>query len=464
MYQPDDTIVAISSPTSDMRTIVRLSGPHTNKLTCKIFTPTPATKKKALLRGKINIDDNLSIDGHVYLFFGPDSYTGEDVAEFHFISCPAVTDALLGTLCNNDRVRIADPGEFTARAYLNGKMDLSQAEAVNAVIASSNAYQLAASQRLLAGRLTDSIASIRSQILDTLSRIEAALDFTEQDIEFITKKEATEKLSDSISELDKLLIGSISYEEISELPAVGIAGATNAGKSSLLNRISGQSRSIVSEEKKTTRDVLSCILTLHHHKCVLFDCAGLIESPNNVLDELAQQAAIEALANSSTVIFCIDISKTDHKDDAAIFKMINPKTLIAVATKSDLVPQNELDKKLQELKDDFDIEFTATSSLKVSGIELLKQKIDRILIDLAAGTETFSESGPDALALTARHRQAVTEAIDNLTGSIDELKADQEEVAAMMLRAAWQMLAGIEQENIDEKILELIFQRFCIGK
>jgi tRNA modification GTPase len=323
---------------------------------------------------------------------------------------------------------------------------------------------LAASQRLLAGRLTDSISSIRSQILDTLSSIEAALDFTEQDIEFISTNEATEKLSDSISELDKLLIGSISYEEISELPAVGIAGATNAGKSSLLNRISGQSRSIVSEESKTTRDVLSSVVTLRHHKCVLFDCAGLIESPTNVLDELAQQAAIEALANSSTVIFCIDISKTDHKDDAAIFKMINPKNLIAVATKSDLLPQNELDKKLQELKDDFDIEFIATSSLKGNGIEILKEKIDRVLIDLAGGTETFTESDHDALALTARHRQSVTEAIENLTTAVDELKADQEEVAAMMLRAAWQGLAQIEQENIDEKILERIFQKFCIGK
>jgi tRNA modification GTPase len=300
--------------------------------------------------------------------------------------------------------------------------------------------------------------------MDILSRIEAALDFTEQDIEFISTNEAAKKLSDSISELDKLLIGSISYEEISELPAVGIAGATNAGKSSLLNRISGQSRSIVSEEKKTTRDVLSCVLTLRHHKCVLFDCAGLIESPTNVLDELAQQAAIEALANSLAVIFCIDISKTDHKDDAAIFKMITPKSLIAVATKSDLLSEDELDKKLQELRNAFDVEFIATSSLKASGIELLKEKIDQMLITLAAGTETFTESGPDALALTARHRQAVTEAIDNLTGAIDELKADQEEVAAMMLRAAWQALAGIEQENIDEKILELIFQRFCIGK
>ncbi|MHC4338430.1 MAG: GTPase, partial [Planctomycetota bacterium] len=242
------------------------------------------------------------MDAMLYLFVAPHSYTGETLAEIHVHTNPSVTEALMGNLLGKG-LRMAGPGEFTARAYLNGRIDLAQAEAVNEIIVSSNRYQLDAAEKLLSGRLAETTLQIRSEVLDCLGLLEAGLDFSQEDIEFITGKEVVERLVKIRQQLEQLLAGSISYEAVIDLPAVGIAGAPNAGKSSLLNKLLGKERSIVTDVSKTTRDVLTGLLTLRHCRCVLFDCAGLMESPSNILDELAQQAAIEALQNSSVVIF-----------------------------------------------------------------------------------------------------------------------------------------------------------------
>jgi len=218
---------------------------------------------------------------------------------------------------------------------------------------------------------------------------------------------------------------------------------------------------------------------------VLFDCAGLTLSARNILDKLAQQAAIEALRNSSVVVFCIDISKTDYSEDIAIRKLIegprkagtqpNPGVLrlIPVATKSDSLTENMLTDRLAELNELFDAEFIPTSAKTGRGVEKLRDAIDKKIIELALGPAESAESTKvpfsdtlqaGGLALTARHKQAVTEAIDNISESISELKAGNDEVTAMLLRAAYQAISNIEQETIDEQILEKIFSCFCIGK
>jgi tRNA modification GTPase len=360
---------------------------------------------------------------------------------------------------------MAEPGEFTARAYFNGKIDLSQAEAINQIITSSNQYQLAAAEKLLAGRLAQTTAEVSTALLDLLSLIEAGIDFSTEDIEFIARPDAVKRLDKIKTQLEQLLTGSISYESVIDLPTGGIAGAPGAGKSSLLNKLLGRQRSIVSKRRKTTRDILAGELVLKHNRVVLFDCAGLMQSPPalsevegaNIIDELAQQAAIEALGKSSLVIFCVDLSKPDWDEDIAIRKLINPSVLIAVATKADLIEDGLLERRLAALNGLFAVEFMATSAKTGTGIELLRDVIDRKIIQ-KTGPET---SG--GVALTARHRQAVTEAVENIAKAAAELKTGNDEIAAMMLREAYQELSNIEQ-NIDEKILENIFSRFCIGK
>jgi len=294
-----------------------------------------------------------------------------------------------------------------------------------------------------------------------LSLIEAGLDFSGEDIEFIARDEAVKRLAAIKEQLEQLLSGSIRYESVIDLPAVGIAGAPNAGKSSLLNKLLGKERSIVSHRHKTTRDVLTGVCTLPHCRCVLFDCAGLLMGAEDILDELAQQAAIEALRNSSIVIFCVDISKTEWSEDTAIRKFIEPKILVPVATKCDLLSEQFLPERLAALNESFSTDFLPTSVKTSTGIELLRQTIDSKL------TEKFKVSQTGGVALTARHRKAVTEAIDQIKESVDELNAGNDEVVVMMLRAAYQAVSDIKQPgtaHIDEQILWQIFNRFCIGK
>ncbi len=498
MYELNETIAAVSSPTSDKRAIVRLSGPNTIDILGQIFSPKIPRGKRGLIRGSVALDDELRMDANLYLFLAPNSYTGDDVAEIHVQTNASVTEALLGRLLGDSGVpvRMAGPGEFTARSFLNGKMDLSQAEAVGEIVASSNKFQLAAAEKLLAGRLAETAAKVCGGLMDCLSLIEAGLDFSGEDIEFITQQEAVERLAEIKEELERLLSGSISYESVIDLPAVGIAGAPNAGKSSLLNKLLGKSRSIVSAQRKTTRDVLTGLLTLRHCRCVLFDCAGLTrdsslvarrsgdrswvmsDEQRTILDELAQQAAIEALRNASVVVFCIDMSKVDWARDISIRELIEPEILIPVATKSDLLSEAVLAKRLVELGEWFDADFVVTSAKDGMGIERLKDIIDERIIELAlcsspsiehrvSAIRRPAESIENRVALTARHKQAVAEAIENISESVSELKAGSDEVAAMMLRAACQGLSKIESAaggHIDERILERIFKHFCIGK
>jgi tRNA modification GTPase len=515
MYDPNDTIVAVSSPTSGTRTIVRISGPATIQTCKQIFIPSITNERGGFTAGNVIIDAELKVDAVLYLFAAPRSYTGDDVAEIHIHTNRSVVEALMKNLLSRG-LRIAGPGEFTARAYLNGKIDLAQAEAVNEVVVSSNTFQLAAAEKLLSGRLSETTTKVRSAMMDCLSLIEAGLDFSGEDIEFITRQQAAERLMAIKEQLERLLAGSISYESVVDLPAVGIAGAPNAGKSSMLNKLLGQERSIVSDERKTTRDVLTGLLTLAHCRCVLFDCAGLVpalvkgihrrarearretiryksarrkadknkkisglcerggeESPtqNNILDELAQQAAIEALRNSSVVIFCVDITKEDWSEDIAIRQLIQPKVLIPVATKSDLLSEKKLSERLIKLNRLFGADFLAISVKTSVGVEELRQAIDRKIIETALSSKwaqsRLSETGQEAVAITSRHRQAVTGAIENVNEAIDELKAGNDEVSAMMLRAAYQAISDIQQPicgRLDDEVLERIFSRFCIGK
>ena len=463
-YEINDTIFAVSSPSSDQHVILRISGPEAIEVCRQIWRiplASPAGQAPPyILSGFVSVDAELDVEAKLYLFFAPRSYTGDDVAEIHIDTNSAVTKALIENLLERG-LRLAEPGEFTARAFLNGKIDLAQAEAVNEIVVSTNEYQLTAAEKLLGGQLGKTTTELCESLMECLSLIEAGLDFSGEDIEFISRDEAVERLAGIKNGLEQLLSGSIQYETVIDLPAVGIAGAPNAGKSTLLNKLLGKERSIVSDQHKTTRDVLTGVCQLAHCQCVIFDCAGLITHANNLLDELAQQAAIEALRNSNLVVFCVDISKDNWSDDTAIRKLTEPKLILPVATKSDLLGEKTLSEHLAALNELFGVRFLSISAHVGTGIEMLRKAIDSAMI------EPFKAHQTSSLALTARHRNAVTQAISHVGESISELKAGNDEVAALMLRAAYQAVSDIRQPitgQIDEEILEQIFNRFCIGK
>ncbi len=471
MHDLSDTIVAMSSPSGGVRSIIRLTGPQTPRICEQVFgadcasssrKPQATIRNSVVVSGQVRVNDALAIDAHLYLFFAPHSYTGEDLAEIHVYAGPVLIEALVQNLLARG-LRAAGAGEFTARAYLNGKLDLAQAEAVNEIISSSNQLQLEAAEKLLSGRLTQVADAVHSDLLDILSRIEAGLDFSGEDIEFIGVQEAAEGLTAIQKRLEDLLAGSIRCETLLDLPAVGIAGTPNAGKSSLLNALLGWERSIVSPQPKTTRDVLSGILTTDRFQCVLFDCAGLVRQSDSPLDTLAQHAAEEALQHCSAALFCVDLAKADVSDDVAVHTLIRPKSLVPVATKSDLLSREEQPRRTRELAGIFHAPFLPVSSKTRCGLADLLEAIEQAITagTVPAGSSVDSVSFP---ALTARHRQAVTEAIESVRQSIAEVSRGQEEVAGMAIRAACQALAQIEQQSLDEQVLDRIFSRFCIGK
>jgi len=506
MHDLTDTIVAVSSPGAGVRSIIRITGPETLAICERVFQPAATDRAlttqdaaeargaapgatsaawaclrerkhgtpfegrtNVILSGSVCVADELRIDARLYLFFAPHSYTGEPLAEIHLDASQAIVEALMQHLLAGG-LRAAGPGEFTARAYLNGKLDLAQAEAVNEVVSSSNQLQLEAAEKLLSGRLVKAAKEVCSALLDCLSLIEAGLDFSGEDIEFISARQAAEQLTDVQRRLEELLAGSIRYETLMDLPAIGIAGAPAAGKSSLLNALLGWERSIVSDQPKTTRDVLSGVLTTEQFgvpnatdrvggplRCVLFDCAGLVPAPDNVLDELAQRAAIEALQRCSAVVFCVDSMKPDIREDIAIRLLIQPKTAICVATKCDLLPAEELPRQMARLAGAFRAEFLPTSARTRQGRQ-------ELLAALAQSAIRDPQSAIATVALTARHKQAVTEAIENVRQAVVEVNGGNEEVAVMMIRTACQGLSEIERQPIDEQVLDRIFSRFCIGK
>ncbi len=180
---------------------------------------------------------------------------------------------------------------------------------------------------------------------------------------------------------------------------------------------------------------------------------------NDILDELAQQAAIEAIRNASVVLFCVDISKNDWTEDVLIYRLISAKTILPVATKMDLPTEKDFKIRLAKLDELFGLEFLPVSSKTESYIDLLRERISEKLSVLMV---PYAEAG--SVALTERHKKIVADAIENISEAIKELEDDNDEVAAMMLRGAIQSLSGIEHEHIDEKLLDRIFSRFCIGK
>jgi tRNA modification GTPase len=466
MYPGSDTIAAISSPAAEGRVIIRISGPGAVPAASKLFKPEVQSRRSGIVNGRLVVDSQTEVDAKIYLFRSPHSYTGEDIVEIHLYTNRQIADALMERLfaVPLQRVRQAGPGEFTARSFLNGKIDLSQAEAVNQIISSSNKFQLDSAERLLSGRLTGITDDIRRQLLDCLSLLEAGLDFSEETIEFISCRQAAQRLKRAKRVLDDLLAGAISYEILTELPSVGIAGAPNAGKSSLFNALLGSRRSIVSSVRKTTRDILTGTLTMGRMRCVLFDCAGLMETPQNIIEQLSCQAAIEGLDNCDLVVFCVDASKNiaELTEDMQIRRLIKPKSVLSAATRADLLSPAQLSKRMEYLRKIFGNDFLATSSKTGFGVERLKKAVEEKIL-----AKAFGRGGRKAMreiaALTNRHRQAVCDASEGTGQAVDALKEGSSEAAAMFIRSAISSLGEVGQ-SIDEAVLDRIFRTFCIGK
>lgn len=458
-YNLDDTIVALSSSESGPRYILRISGPGMAKITGEIFDGFSGNLTRKVLSGNLRICEDLAVRAWGYIFPAGSSYTGQDMAELHFYASKDSVKAFLSILLRDyDCLRQALGGEFTARAYLNGRMDLAQAEAVAGVVTGSNLDQIRAAERLLTTGIGRNLGSIASSVLDLLSGIEANLDFTDSDIQIIDAEQGISVLDGLVSKIDEILENAVRFETFLELASVGVAGLRNVGKSSLVNKLLGFERSIIWDKPATTRDILAGKVELGSCEFLLFDCAGLAEKPTDYLDGLGQQAAIMALAEAEIVVFCVDMSAKGWREDSLLGEKIKSRERIVVGTKADLLDKRHLEQRISTISELFGTDLLPVSSVSGAGIDKLKAEIERKLLSGTSG------AGEAFAAINARTTENLRRARSNLLEAGEHFKAGREELAAMNLRQGAHYLGAVKEGHIDEALLSRIFSSFCIGK
>ena len=462
----DATIVAIASPPGVAPAgIVRLSGPSAIEFADRVARLHDGRSLAAVtgsrrVEGECLLDADVLLPASWYIFRAPHSYTREDLVEIHTVGNPIILDMLRQRLVTLGATP-ADPGEFTARAFLHGALTLAEAESVAAVIRAQSDAQLRAARRLQDGRLSAEASAIRDELAEVLALIEAGIDFVEEPIEFITTADASRRLAALTAQLDGWLVGTATVEALDGLPRILLLGPPNAWKSSLLNRLSGTNRAICAAVAGTTRDILSVPIRLERREAILLDSAGIDAAPDEII-AAAREAALAHAAQVDLVCLVVDISLNDPAAFLRQYCAVVTGPAIIAANKADLLIAPECDASLARLRAGRCTKVVAVSALGGDGLDDLRSVMDESL------AEQESIQGSD-MVLTQRQRAAVSAAAEALTRAQD-LLADAAEVnacadlLAFELREALDSLGGVTGAVTTDDLLGQVFARFCIGK
>jgi tRNA modification GTPase len=452
LYYPDDTIAAIASaPSGAARGIVRLSGPRAADILASCFRPNspdePLPTRASAVRGKIVIGGEQRRDLPVDLYYWPTarSYTREIAAELHTFGSPPLVAAVLATMCAAG-ARLAEPGEFTLRAFLAGRIDLTQAEAVMAVVDAHGQRQFQHALEQLAGGLARPLARLRESLLELLADVEAGLDFAEEDLEFVTRDQIAHALAAAAAVVAQTSTQLVERRRHDQLPRVVLVGWPNVGKSSLFNALAG-SDALVSDTPGTTRDYLTATLTLDRSECRLIDTAG--HDPSGKPGEIrrfAQQMTASETEACDVQLLCLDATRPPNSWEQAELAA-NPATeRLVVWTKCDqphirLLPPGAI----------------ATSARTSAGLDQLRGQLAETLVALEPGESAGLTAQRCGESLRAAS-EALARAVElNATGAGEELLAAE-------LRAALGELGKVAGTVYTDDILDRIFSRFCIGK
>ena len=425
--------------------IIRLSGKDTLKI-CQVITKENIIKNKEVNLFKFyDPSTNNLIDEGLLLFFqSPNSYTGDDLAEFHIHGSNAVITLFLDVLSKQANCRMAEPGEFTKIAFQNNKIDLLEAESIGDLIHSETELQRQQALRFIQGNASNYYNSLRDKLIKSLAYIEAKIDFAEDDIPDAVLKDVHTAIEEIYKEIKKTLEDQRVGEKIREGFKVSIIGEVNAGKSSLLNLFSKRDVAIVSDEKGTTRDIIEVYLNLDGYPVILADTAGIRESKNNI-EKKGIELAINRSKESDLNLIIIDNSS--KQVDKKILDLINQDSIV-VLNKSDLSSDNSGEYKnngiLISVKNNKNIDKL---------IDLIKDKLSKKIIDTK-----------NILVSRERHRNKLNLCLLELEKFLEKKQSKEIELAAEDLRMATRHLGAIIGKVDVEEILGSIFKDFCIGK
>ncbi len=456
----DDAIAAIATPLGEGGlAVLRLSGANAFAIADKCFQPVGKSSSKpsaapthTIQFGKIVRDEKVIDEVLLAVLRAPRTFTREDTVE---ISChggilPA--KLVLDTLLANG-ARIAEPGEFTKRAFLNGRIDLAQAEAVADVIHSRTELALAAANEQLAGKLSQRINQLRDDLMLTLAHVEAYIDFPEEDIAEETKEKLLERLDNGIAFMDELLRTANEGQILRRGIRAAIVGRPNAGKSSLLNQLLGRDRAIVSPIAGTTRDTIEETANIRGLPVIFIDTAGLREARDEIEVEGIRRSR-ESLASAEFILHVLDASEPLTDADKNYLNEFADKKRILVFNKTDLPKKLELPALVTGHPS-----IVTVSSLSGQGIEALKDAIKNLVWSGAIKAEMLQ------VAINSRHQDALNRARAAARLATDALREDVTlELIAFDLRSAANAVGEIVGKTTTEDLLDSIFSAFCIGK
>ena len=442
------TIYALSSgPGVSGVAIIRISGSEASRVIKSITSKGIPVPRMATLRKINNINTSELIDEGIILWFpGPESYTGEDMAEIHIHGGKAVVLAVQNEIAKHKNCRLAEPGEFTKLAFQNGKINLLKAESIADLISAETEIQRLQAVKIMKGKSSDKFNELRDKLLKILSFVEAKIDFPEEDLPEENLKRIKQDSSNVLNEINKILNDQKVGEIIREGFKIAIVGPTNAGKSSLLNNLSNREVAIVSEIAGTTRDVVEVHLNIDGYPVIISDTAGIRDSKDEI-EKKGIRLSLKKAENADLKLVVVDAKNLVLSD---FFNDLLKNDAILVVNKSDLLKE-ELDPKvlkfnhvLISLKDNFNI--------------------DELIFKIKNSLKNKLITEEDILITRERHRQHLVQCKDHLKNFLNKNDKKDFDKAAEDLRLATRHLGMIVGKVDVEEILGSIFNDFCIGK
>lgn len=456
-FRKEETIAAISTPLGKAGIgIVRMSGNSAIAIAEKIFRPKNPKSLSQLPShtihyGYIINGDEIVDEVLLTIMRAPYTYTKEDIVE---INChggiTAVREVL--KLCLDHGARLAEPGEFTFRAYINGRIDLAQAEAVLNIVNAKTEKALKVASSQLYGTFSFYLRKIKDALLKIVAEVEALIDFPEEEID-VSLKDLYSEIKSQKNYLEKLLCSAKFGELLQDGLRTVICGKPNVGKSLLLNALIGKERAIVTPLPGTTRDVIAEIIDINGIPLRLLDTAGIVE-PSDLIEKEGIKRTKEEIANADIILFVLDNSRKWDCEDDAILDLVKDKKFIFCINKIDL--EQILD--ISKILDVVSAPIIKVSALKKTGIEDLKEAIYHYAIDTQEVLEI-------PIIINARHHELLKNCNNYLNSSLKDYQEKSLELVAEDLRLALKEINSIlGDEEIEPELLQLIFSRFCIGK